>query len=155
MMRTSTMLFVIFGIVVVAGCNRQSQKSSYEFVEWAEVKGTCFEDHVRKSANYKGDLVHWRDKNTGTSSRYGSVTNWEVLSKSKNPYDYEPPFIVSFENVSQEQFSASSFILHGISEQASSGTNVKSPEYKATCELYVTRRLDHLPSDSERKGESS
>jgi hypothetical protein len=110
-----------------------------------QAQGNCREDHVTQGGSYIGDFVDWRRRATGKDSRYGSVTSADqdlAIERVKDPTSYHPPFIISFEEVSESDWKSTSFTLHGISDDSG---------YKATCNLTVIRRLDHLPTDDERR----
>ena len=42
---------------VASGCSKNDEKSTFVFVEYVEVSGTCKEDHANKSGKYFGSLV--------------------------------------------------------------------------------------------------
>lgn len=140
---------------LVAGCTQDPKPSAHEFVEWVQVDGSCKEDHVTQGGHYSGDLVHWRNKATGVSSRYGSVENmeWEeaLIAEIQHPdHRYHPPDSIGFEDIAASDFQSQTFVLHGISNFLQDERS-RDPRYAATCTLTVQRRLDHLPSAKERQ----
>jgi hypothetical protein len=116
-----------------------------------QVDGSCQEDHTTQSAHYAGELVHWRNKATGASQRYGSVENLDaekpeaMAAEIQRPNRYRPPFIIEFGDIAASDFQSQTFVLHGVSDDPNHGAG-----YEATCNLAVKRRLDHLPSNDER-----
>lgn len=124
----------------------------HEFIEWVAVGGTCQEDHATQGGHYAGELVHWRDMATGISTRYGSVESLDATSveamtdEVQHPNRYHPPFSVDFRDIAASYFQSQAFVLHGVTDDLKHVAG-----YAATCNLSVTRRLDHLPSDKERK----
>lgn len=133
----------------IAGCQQADKQPTPELLGWLEVQGTCREDHVTQSDRYVGELVGWRNKTTGKAMRYGSVTDANEqteIARLKDPTKYHPPFMINFEDVPEKEFGSASLILHGV---ASNDDN--APGYRATCSLTVDRRLDHVPTDAERK----
>ena len=147
---TISLMLALGGLIV--GCSEKPKASPYEFVEWIDVGGVCQEDHATLFGHYSGDLVHWRNKTTGESDRYGSVVNTDgedpalMTDKIQHPSHYYPPFSVKFKGISAAAFQSQNFVLHGISDDTDHGGG-----YDATCTLAVKRRLDHLPTDDERK----
>jgi hypothetical protein len=138
---------------LVASCSEDARPVvAHEFVEWVQVDGTCQEDHATQAGHYNGDLVHWRNKVTGASDRYGSVSNWDSASVEamadliKHPSKYHPPFSVEFSDISATDFQSQTFVLHGISDDTEHNAH-----YETTCNLSVQRRLNHLPSNKERQ----
>jgi hypothetical protein len=141
---------------LVSSCTQDPKPTPYEFVEWVQVDGSCQEDHATQGGHYSGDMVHWRNKATGVSRRYGSVNNFDssspeaMLAEVKQPNRYHPPFSINFDNVAASDFQSQSFVLHGVSDDTNHGGG-----YEATCRLTVQRRLDHLPSNEERRAWSN
>lgn len=137
---------------LVTSCTQDPKPTAYEFVEWVQVDGSCQEDHATQAAHYGGELVDWRNKATGVSNRYGSVNNFgsmsaqAMLAEIQQPNRYRPPFSIEFRDIAARDFQSQTFVLHGISDDPNHGAG-----YEATCNLTVQRRLDHLPSDKERK----
>lgn len=138
--------------VLVMGCSQSAKPSPFQFVEWVQVDGVCQEDHANEAGHYSGELVDWRNKSTGASSRYGSVINFDSMdvntmaAEIRQPYRYHPPFSVDFNSIAASDFDAQAMVLHGVSDDPKHGGG-----YAATCHLTVQRRLDHLPTDKERQ----
>ncbi len=138
-------------LILTIGCSEKQGKSEHRFVEDVFVQGVCSEDHATLSGNYQGEIVHWYKVATQTHSRYGSVVNLDsqdvesMLRHIKDPSQYVPPFIIAFNNLSENDIAGSEFTLHGVSEHDDDGGG-----FKATCKLAVTQRLDHLPTAQER-----
>ncbi len=70
-------------------------------LEVIDVKGTCYEDHVRKADGYTGQIVRWQDYETKQVSTYGYVRNTgdlvdRVLDQTRHPTAYQTPFIIQF-----------------------------------------------------------
>ena len=103
-----------------------------------------------KSDSYTGELIHWRNRVTKGSKRYGSVTNSDEptgTARLIDPNSYHPPVTISFSSISKRDFSAAAFTLHGFSVDVG---DALSGGYRSTCELTVLRRLNHMPTDQER-----
>jgi len=144
--------FVLAFGALVASCTQDPKPAAYQFVEWVQVQGSCQEDHATQGGHYSGELVEWRNKATGVSSRYGSVENWALTSveamdsEIQHPNRYHPPFSVEFRDIAANGFQSQTLLLHGLSDDPNHGGG-----YETTCKLNVQRRLDHPPSDKERK----
>jgi hypothetical protein len=69
-----------------------------------------------------------------------------IAATSGGTTPYHPPFSVDFGNISASDFQSQTFVLHGVSEDTT-----HNARYETTCSLTVQRRLDHLPTDKERK----
>src|SRR6266508_1681456 len=97
---------VVVLIVIGIACNNP-KKDEYKIIDKIEVEGTCFEDHVKQQANYKGSIVHWHNITKNIHSWYGSVHNWESMKSEKlfesinDPYKYNPPFTIEFHNLNK------------------------------------------------------
>jgi len=141
--------------ILLVGCTQEPapKPASREVVEWVQVEGTCQEDHATQAGRYAGDLVQWRNKATGALSQYGSVNNLDssnenvMMDAIQHPEHYHPPSSVDFADVAAADLQSQSFQAHGISEDVVS----HGGGYDTTCNLTVQRRLDHIPSDAERK----
>jgi hypothetical protein len=137
---------------LVGGCAPPEKPPSHVLLQWLQADGVCREDHATQTGNYTGDFVTWKNNGSGAVSGYGSVTNRDAMTeeamsaKIKDPFAYRPPFIIVFQDISDTDFKSESLTLHGISEDEKNHL-----AYKATCKLIVRRRLDHLPTDAERR----
>lgn len=140
------------GALITSCTEDHKPVAAHEFVEWVQVDGSCQEDHAKQAGHYYGELVHWRNKVTGASDRYGSVTNWDSMNElamrdlGERPNKYHPPFMIHFGDITASDFQSQTFVLHGVSEDTNHNAH-----YEATCDLTVQQRLDHLPTDKERK----
>jgi hypothetical protein len=141
-------LALVFGTALSA-CQDEPPKDENKLIEYVEVAGLCRENHVIRSAEYKGSLVHWFNVTKGKHDVYGSVhyaKNVAAKTLEANPYKYHPPFSVKFSDLTPEQVAQPKFPLFGIS--CGSGDHVcEKPRYETTCRLRVVQRLDHLPKD--------
>ena len=152
MSETRRILFLFAIGALAIGCSRAPKPPVMEFVEWVQVDGSCQEDHAVQGGRYAGELVHWRNKATGVSARYGSVENLDAASpeamaaRIQHPNRYWPPFIIEFSDITASDFQSQISVLHGVSDDPNHGAG-----YETTCNLAAKRRLDHLPSDAERK----
>lgn len=152
MSTTPRIIFLLAVEAFVASCTRAPKLSDEEFIQWVQVDGLCHEDHATQDGRYSGELVHWRNKVTGVSKRYGSVHNLDSMrpeamaAEIHQPNRYRPPFSIEFGDITASVFQSPTFVLHGVSDDLKSGAG-----YEATCNLTVKRRLDHLPSNEERK----
>jgi hypothetical protein len=150
-----TILFLLAIGALATSCAQAPEPPGEEFVEWVQVEGSCQEDHATRGGRYAGDLVHWRKRATGVSARYGSVENLDAMSPEamaaeiQQPNRYHPPFSIEFNDIAASDFQSQNFVLHGVS-----GDTKHDASYEATCKLTVKRRLDHLPSNEERKANS-
>ena len=167
-MRPSVQL-LIFSVVVfslmAAGCGQKREaEDEYRLVEYIKVEGECSEDHVKRSAKYDGEIVHWHNLTKDSDSRYGSVHNQDsvtpeaIAARIQHPYDYAPPFTVEFSDLRQEDIAGTTLRLKGISEHLGTGDRVSGPRYWTTCDVRVVERLDHVPpkwkdADDESRGE--
>lgn len=113
----------------------------HTLLEVIDVKGTCKEDHVQQAATYSGQVVRWRNDDTGEVSTYGSVTRGigqSALEEVQNPTKYHPPFMVEFWRIDIDT-NQPSWLIHGVSDQGE-GRN----GYATTCKLVVTNRGTEL-----------
>jgi hypothetical protein len=85
-------------------------------------------------------LEDWIDSNLDAGSEQAMV------DLTKRPTKYHPPFSVDFGNIRASDFQSQTFVLHGVSEDTT-----HNARYETTCSLTMQRRLDHLPTDKERK----
>ena len=141
-------LFASLPLALMA-CNKPEPQHHYTLLEVIDVKGTCYEDHVRQSDNYAGQIVRWQDDETKQVSTYGSVTNTADLvqrtfDQVKHPTVYYTPFIVEFLDIRIDT-SQPRWTLHGVS-----GSNRENDGqgYDSTCELSVIRRGKELEQGS-------
>lgn len=139
-------------ILAAVGCAEKTPKDEYRFIECVRVEGTCFENHVRQSAPYSGDFVHWQNVTKNQHARYGSVHHSVgdlgqlIAQQIREPHKYYPPYTVSFDDIPEEDFSKPEVTLRGPSEHLAKGDAEEGAQYEATCTLTVTERLDHNPS---------
>lgn len=157
MLKIQNFVIVLGMLFIMVACSEQQPKDEYKFIEYLKVEGTCYENHVKISANYSGSFVHWYNKTKDQHSRYGSVHHTEALTteklneKIKNPYKYYPPFSVEFGVIPPDQFSKVEMKLNGISKHMPQRESEEGARYEATCILRVLERLDYLPSDQSNK----
>ncbi|SRR6266498_4317441 len=151
----TTALLILALVVPLFSCNREPtdqwgrrSKDTHKVIEYIEVKGECFEDHVKQSAPYAGSIVHWYNVTTGQHSRYGDVLHEKELTpetleeRLRYPYKYQPPFTIHFQDLQAEDLEGEWLQLPGISNFTAEG---EGGRYESTCFLNVMRRLDHLP----------
>ncbi|MDO9530830.1 MAG: hypothetical protein Q7O12_01695 [Deltaproteobacteria bacterium] len=153
--KTGVVVAIIL-ILISNGCDNRRSKDEYKFIEYIEVEGNCYEDHVKQSANYKGDIVHWYNITKNIHSIYGSVSTFDVISgnemikniieRNNDPYKYYPPDIIELSDLSKEDIGNDVLNIKGISRHSGKDMNSVGPRYKATCNLKVTCRLNYLPS---------
>ena len=147
-------LFVLAFGALMTSCTQDPKPAPFELVEWVQVEGSCQEDHATLAAHYGGELVHWRDKARGASMRYGSVSNADsmkdqaMLAEIQHPNRYRPPFGIEFSDIAASDFQSQDLVLHGVSV---SDDPKHGAGYEATCKLIVQQRLNHLPSNKERR----
>jgi hypothetical protein len=132
----------------LGACNNKPERH-YTLLEVIDVKGTCYEDHVRKADGYAGQIVRWQNDETKQVSTYGHVTNTRnlvnrVSDEADHPTVYHTPFIVVFSDVPLDTNQAK-WKLHGISV---SDREDNDRGYDSTCELAVIRRGMKLDPDS-------
>jgi hypothetical protein len=144
---TSLALFASFSFALMACSNKPKPQHHYTLLEVIDVKGTCYEDHVRQSDGYAGQIVRWSDDETKQIATYGSVTNTgdlvdRVLAEAKHPTVYQTPFIVEFEDIRIDT-NQPKWTLHGISDTKHGEGDEQG--YDSTCELAVTKRGRELP----------
>jgi len=142
--------FAVIAALATSACgSEQSPKDTYKLVEFLQVEGICFENHVREPAKYRGELVHWHNVTKRNDSRYGFVRRpinvSEMVEEIKNPNKYFAPDSVQFWGLTAQDIAGDVLKLPGLSSH-----NDQSKRYQATCTLTVLKRLDHFPSDSER-----
>jgi hypothetical protein len=146
------------------GCyGGERSEDTYQFIEYLEVAGECFEDHVKQPAPYTGSIVHWYNVTKDYHSRYGSVHHTRELDtekfaeRTKRPYKYYPPFTIQFNDLQQEDLKGDELRLAGVSTdyQEYKSTAVTVYMYESTCFLRVVRRLDHIPSTQEERSVGS
>jgi len=151
-----SMSIYCLSICLLGGCSQEEPKDDNKFVQHVSLKRSCYENHVKQPAQYSGSLVHWHNLTKNTHSYYGSVHHDEALSHEnlmrtiERPYEYTPPFIVSFWEVPPSEFSKQELVLEGISEHVAKDGRSEGPQYKATCNLVAIERLDYLPSLREK-----
>lgn len=144
MKRNGTILVLVFFLFALSGCFKKEPKDKHEFIERVEVEGVCYEDHVKEKGSYSGNFVHWYNNTKGTHSRYGSIFLKDRMSAEMmqenimNPHKYFLPNIISFDSIPQSVFSQAKMDIKGLSDSG-------GKKYEATCELAVTKRLDHIP----------
>lgn len=152
---------VIVAIVMfVTGCQDAPSGGNRDLVEWVHVSGTCAEDHVNVSDEYRGAVVHYRKPDDGSEMRYGSVHRVaeleqsveETLARLENPGQYYPPFTIEFAEVPAEVFRLAEWDITGMSEHIPLGEAPDGgPRYRASCVLSAVERLDYMPSVGEQK----
>ena len=136
---------------VVMGCNKKPAEQTGRLVEDIDVRGICYEDHVRRPDNYAGQLSRWQDFKTATVSTFGRILNEHLLSADrmqehlKHPTAYQTPDEIEFSD-SQTDTSQPKWILHGVS--INSEGEDEETGYDSTCELTVVKR-NHGPFPTE------
>jgi hypothetical protein len=142
-------------LVLVTACGQDRPKDQYSLIEYVEVQGSCFEDHVRQTGKYVGSIVHWRNMTKNTERRYGSVNRWpsneEMVEKVGSPHKYFLPSIIAFDDVAGDDLHRPNFTAKGLSEHVTARSDNSGPHYEATCHLTVVKRSPTLPPASERR----
>jgi hypothetical protein len=143
-------------VVVLGACGQDPPKDEYRFIEYVEIEGSCFEDHVRQPGKYTGSIVHWRNVTKNTEMRYGSVHRWaeevaETSEQIENPHKYFLPFSIQFDDVAPQDLRNPTFTAKGVAKHITGRDGDAAPQYEATCLLAVVKRSATLPPASERR----
>ena len=138
----ATLAPLALSLLLVACSNKPAPKHHSTLLEVIDVKGICYEDHVRKPDGYAGQIVRWQDDETKQVSIYGFVKNTgnlvdRVLDETHHPTAYHTPFIVPFSDI-QTDTNQSKLMLHGVSD--SNHGEGDEQGYDSTCEVVVTKR---------------
>jgi hypothetical protein len=64
----------------------------------------------------------------------------------EDPYKYNPPFRIEFDNLNKQDVSGEVLKIKGISHHTGSSEETIGLSYHATCSLKVTGRQDKFPS---------
>jgi hypothetical protein len=124
----------------------QPKEPHFTMVEIIEVKGSCFEDHVRRSDSYSGQIIRWQVDETREVSTFGHVTRASSdsvpLIQAQHPY-YAPP-VVDFRDIEIDT-GLPKWTLHGVSsseqdEDEGMDNHEHGFGYDSTCELEVVGR---------------
>ncbi len=144
-------LFTSLSLYLTACGDKAKSQHHYTLLEVIDVKGTCYEDHVRKPDGYAGQIVRWRDEQTKQVATYGSVTNtgdWSqrIFDEVQHPTVYQTPFMIYFWDIRIDT-SQTKWSLHGVSEPDRGNGESLSFEsgYDSTCDLVVVKRGRELP----------
>jgi hypothetical protein len=143
--RHAAALALLAILSLVACNNRPEPQPHYTLLEVIDVKGSCYEDHVRKPDSYAGQIVRWRNDQVKQVLTYGSVTNTgnlvaRVSDEVRHPTVYHTPFMVRFSDIRIDT-SQPRWTLHGVSESDSEDEN---KGYDSTCEMTVVKRGTEL-----------
>jgi hypothetical protein len=143
--RHAPVLALLATLSLVACNNKPEPRPRYTLLEVIDVKGSCYEDHVRKPDDYAGQIVRWRNNQAKQVSTYGTVTNTgnlvdRALDEARHPTVYHTPFIIRFSDIRIDT-NQPRWTLHGISV---SEREDEDRGYDSTCELAVIKRGTEL-----------
>ncbi len=126
----------------LVACDDNRPKEHHTLLEVINVKGACYEDHVRQPADYAGQIVRWQTDETKIISTYGFVSqSWtaaQAMDEAVHPSVYHTPIIVQLMEIDIDT-NAPQWTIHGVSDR---GENEHG--YNSTCELDVTKRGKEL-----------
>jgi hypothetical protein len=143
-------LFACCSLSLIACSDKPKVEHHYTLVEVIDVKGTCYEDHVRQPDGYAGQIVRWRDDETKQVSSHGYLKNTgnlvnRVLDETHHPTVYHTPFLIRFSDI-QIDTNQPKWMSHGISDSEHGEGDEQG--YDSTCELEVIKRGKELHSGS-------
>jgi hypothetical protein len=110
--------------------------------EVIDVRGRCWEDHVRQHDNYAGQIVRWQTIATGQILTYGFLAKegdlaQHVMEEVLHPNLYHTPQLISFLEIDIDT-NEPKWELHGISNRGP--VEEKITGYASTCNVEVIKR---------------